>query len=180
MDQIHLDPQDNLPPPTRGQDWSERSPTPRTHCQQNTLHQQDKECLRPTPLLRIISGTALTYPDPGPGYVQRTHILKKRLLANYSMRIINSQWNKYQRRKHGWPMTKMTQDYTVGLPWYIRFVLGAQAQQAATLGADSCHRSFGLPHRQRPCQTMQRDRSGTGSGVGTRIKCDYATGKSTV
>ena len=33
-------------------------PTPRTRCQQNTPH-RTKKCLRPTPLLRIISGTAL-------------------------------------------------------------------------------------------------------------------------
>ena len=59
MDQIHRDPQDNLIPPPPGQDWSERSPTPQTHCQQNTLPQQDKKVPAAYPLLRIISGTAL-------------------------------------------------------------------------------------------------------------------------
>ena len=49
MDQIRLDPQDKLPPPT-----------PRTHCQQNTLPQQDKKVPAAHPPLRIISGTALT------------------------------------------------------------------------------------------------------------------------
>ena len=35
-------------------------PTPRTHCQQNTLHPQDKKVFAAHPPLRIISGTALT------------------------------------------------------------------------------------------------------------------------
>ena len=34
-------------------------PTPRTHCQQNTLHPQDKKVFAAHPPLRIISGTAL-------------------------------------------------------------------------------------------------------------------------
>ena len=53
MDQICLDPQDKLPPPS----------TPRTHCQQNTLPPPTKQksaCLPPTP--RIISGTVLICP----------------------------------------------------------------------------------------------------------------------
>ena len=61
MGQIRLDPQDKLTP-TPGQDWSEKSPTPRTRCQQNTppTHtHRTKKCLRPTHPLRIISGTAL-------------------------------------------------------------------------------------------------------------------------
>ena len=37
------------------------SPTPQTHCQQNTLPHRTKKCLRPTPPLRIISGTALRW-----------------------------------------------------------------------------------------------------------------------
>ena len=36
-------------------------PTPRTHCQQNTLHPQDKKVFAPPP--RIISGTALMHID---------------------------------------------------------------------------------------------------------------------
>ena len=55
MDQIRLDPQDKLPPPT-----------PRTHCQQNVLHPQDKKVPRappppPPPPPRILSGTALMW-----------------------------------------------------------------------------------------------------------------------
>ena len=98
MDQICLDPQDKLPL---------HPPTPRTHCQQNSLPpHRTKKCLRPTPPLRIISGTALRSAEPWlrcSGVVMAGH---RRLLSftpGFSRVLIESSTLHTPSKKH-WDM----------------------------------------------------------------------------